>query len=252
VLLAATALAAAVAVSAQAQSGNAPPRGGKFETRAGLEARAQTADSLGRADEAAAIRRRLAQGDFEPGDRLLVLIEGDQIPGPDGVVRPPIPDTVVVRDGRMIQLRTYAPLSLAGVLRAEAHERILKHVGETLVSPSVRVVPLMRVGVLGSVARPSYYYLPPDGILTDAIAAAGGYGGDADPTRITIRREGRQLYSRGEVDKAKSEGRSLDGMNLQAGDEIVVERRSTNNWVSWMQLTLGVVVAVIGIASARR
>jgi hypothetical protein len=256
VMFAAAVLSGVTAVpTALAQPGSGRPLGGKFETRESLVALAKRADSLGRADDAIAIRRRLEQGDFSEGDRVVVAIDGDEVRGADGILPPALPntpDTVVVRAGRIISMRDYAPLALDGVLRSELHAHIDAHVRKVLTRPTIRVVPLMRVGVLGGVARPSYYYLPVDGLLTDAIAAAGGYGGEANTTNIVIRRLGREIYSASAVRRASAEGQSLDVMNLEPGDEIVVGRRSATNWVTWLQLSLGVAVAVVGIMSARR
>ena len=62
------------------QSGDGANPLGLGATRQALEARAQrleAARSAGAAQEAAAIRTRLARGDFRVGDRILMIVEGE-------------------------------------------------------------------------------------------------------------------------------------------------------------------------------
>jgi competence protein ComEA len=43
-----------------------------------------------------------------------------------------------------------------------------------------------RVYVSGAVARPAVYELPPGSIIDDAVHAAGGFAGDADPAAVNL------------------------------------------------------------------
>lgn len=217
-------------------------------SRSTLEAMARTADSLSRPDEAAAIRARLSQGDFADGDRIFVLIDGDRLMAPGTVPAPAVPETLLVRAGRVVDIRNYPPLSLEGVLRSEVRQRIDEYVRRFLTNPTVRVSPLIRVGVLGSVVRPSYYFVPPDALLSDAIGAAGGYGADAELNKISIRREGKVIRSVSAVRTAIAEGKSLDTMGVNPGDEIFVDRRSATSWVTWMQVGLGMLGVALAIS----
>jgi competence protein ComEA len=48
---------------------------------------------------------------------------------------------------------------------------------------------LLRVYVTGAVAHPDVYRLPPGSIVKDAIQAAGGASGEADPARVNLAQE---------------------------------------------------------------
>jgi hypothetical protein len=239
------ALLAAVAASVLGQPAGA--QGRHMASRASLEALARAADSAAQSSQAGAIRARLTEGDFAEGDRIYLLIEGDQVVAPGGVPRPAVPETLQVRAGRLVDIRNYPPLPLAGVLRSELRERVDEYVRRFLTNPTIRVAPLMRIGVLGSVARPSYYHVPPDALLSDAIRVAGGYAGDAAENKISVRREGKVIRSVSAVRTAIAEGNSLDAMGINPGDEIFVERRSATSWLTWAQVGLGMLGVVIAI-----
>ncbi len=166
---------AAGALSAQtatvATSGTAVP---KYETRAALEAQAQAAESQGRTSEAWLLRSRLKTGDFQEGDRILMLLEND----PTGT------DTIRVRSGNLVQLARMADLSLQGVLRSELTDTLRRHLGRYLRNPEVRAIPLLSLAVIGSVRSPGYYYTAADVVLRDVIMSAGVNDQAARLTRI--------------------------------------------------------------------
>jgi protein involved in polysaccharide export with SLBB domain len=89
----------------------------------------------------------------------------------------------------------------------------------------IDVTPLMRVGVLGAVARPGYFAFASDIPITDAIMGAGGPTGTADVGRTTVRRRNQEFRSAGETSKAITSGLTLDQFGLSAGDELVVGQR---------------------------
>ena len=90
----------------------------EFETRAQLEAAAQEATAARKDAEAYRIRLRLSEGDFYPGDRIVVRIDGPA----------PFTDTVTVAAGKKITLPQMGDFSLAGVLRSEV--RSLKTIAD--------------------------------------------------------------------------------------------------------------------------
>jgi hypothetical protein len=202
----------------QAQSGS----GGLLVSRADLaaaaaraEAAATTGDPAQRAQNAmtaAAIRQRLRDGDLQVGDRVVVTVTSDAIHR----------DTVVVRSGPSLELPGMAVVPLAGVLRSELQERVSIEVLKYVKARQIEVTPLLRVGVLGAVARPGYFAFASDLPLTDAIMGAGGPTGTADVGRSIVRRRNQQYRSTGETSKAIANGLTLDQFGLQAGDELVV------------------------------
>src|SRR5688572_12189550 len=135
-----------------------------FETRVELVEQAKTAEAQGDQGKASLIRYRLDHGDFREGDRIVVTV-----PGTGG-----FSDTLVVRSGKRLQLPQMADLSLDGVLRSELTPQLSTYIAKYLRDPLVRANPLVRVGVLGSVTRPGYYYVAADSPLSDLLMSAGG------------------------------------------------------------------------------
>jgi SLBB domain len=209
-------------ISAESQAQSAP---GLLVSRAELtaaatqaEASATTGDPAKRAQNAmsaAAIRQRLRDGDLQVGDRVVVTIISDAVHT----------DTVVVRSGRSLELPGMIIVPVAGVLRSELQQRVSTEVLKYVKAQQIDVTPLMRVGVLGAVARPGYFAFASDIPITDAIMGAGGPTGTADVGRSIVRRQNQEYRSAGETTKAISSGLTLDQFGLSAGDELVVGQR---------------------------
>src|SRR6185312_2086662 len=146
------------------------------------EAAAISGDPAQRAENAmiaAAIRQRLHDGDFQVGDRILVVMISDALHR----------DTVVVRSGRTLELPGMVVVPVAGVLRSELQERVSSEVLKYVKAQRIEVTPLMRVGVLGAVARPGYFAFASDVALSDVIMGAGGPTVTADLGKTTVRRQ---------------------------------------------------------------
>jgi SLBB domain-containing protein len=208
-----------------------------FASRSDLEAEAQAAEAGGRTAEAQIIRHRLNEGDFQVGDRVLVTVRG-----PGG-----FSDTLTVRAGPQLELPQIAPLPLAGVLRAELLERLTAHLSQFIRDPVVSARPLLRVGILGDVAHPGYYYASADLPLSDVLMTAGGPGTDADLSKVDVRRGGHVLLDARDTHVALAAGRSMDMVHMQAGDEITVGRQRQFNWpiiVSSATAVLGLLIAI--------
>ena len=168
---------------------------------------------------AAAIRQRLRDGDFQVGDRVIVTIMSDIVHR----------DTLIVRSGRSLELPGPILVPLSGVLRSELKDRVSTEVLKYVKAREIEVTPLMRLGVLGAVARPGYFAFASDVPLTDAIMGAGGPTGTADFGRSVIRRGTQEFRSASETREAIASGLTLDQFGLSAGDEIVVGSRREFN-----------------------
>ena len=193
----------------------------QFETRADLEAQQQQAEAQHRTSEAWLLKTRLQNGDFQEGDRI-ILVGAKDIPG--------MPDTLIVRAGKVLQLPRMDDLPLQGVLRSELPKRFTDHLSEYVRNPVARVTPLLRIGVLGHVGRPGYYYSAADVLLTDIIMQAGGPSGDADMKTIVIRRGPDVIWNAQDTRTALTDGLSLDRLHLRAGDEINVGGQHSFPW----------------------
>jgi protein involved in polysaccharide export with SLBB domain len=182
------------------------------------EAAAITGDPARRAENAilaAAIHQRLRNGDLGVGDRVIVSFVSDAVHA----------DTVVVRADRSLQIAGMIVVPVAGILRSELKDRVSTEVLKYVKAEKIEVTPLLRVAVLGAVARPGYFAFPSDIPLTDAIMGAGGPTPTAAVDRSIVRRQSQEYRSAEETSKAIEGGLTLDQFGIAAGDEIVVGER---------------------------
>ena len=218
-------VAANVLVSALAAGQTVAVSSGPLVTRAELSAAADRAEleavqGDGRSRErnamtAAAIRQRLREGDFQIGDRVVVTI----------VAAETLTDTAVVRTGRMIEVPGKIMVPLTGALRSELQDRVTTEVMKYVKAQQIEATPLMRLGVLGEVARPGYFAFASDIAITDAIMGAGGPTATAELSRSLVRRGTAVYRSSDETRNAIAQGLTLDQFGLRAGDELVIGRR---------------------------
>ncbi len=233
IVLAVCAATLAPAPAGAQQAGDAD-RAGLQATRTALESLAQRpADPNGAGRDprlsAAAIQARLTDGDFQPGDRILIGVEGElQLPDRPVPAQQPrtmeraLSDTFTVGPGRQVTLPVIGPVSLHGVLRAELEPYLTHEIARYVKDPVVHAKALIRVAVAGAVAKPGYYFVPTDAALSDALTAAGGPTQDAKLDKVRVERMGKRVLGGDELRVAITEGRTLDEMNLRAGDEFFV------------------------------
>ena len=205
-------------------------------TRADLTA---LADRLGRGSEddrnkASVLRARLREGDFRPGDRIGLVIDGAVTQS----------DTVPVVAGSKILLKDIGEISLAGVLRSELQPHLTKELGRYIKDVRVRATPLVRLAILGPVGKPGFFYMPSDIPLTEAIMRAGGPGGNADLKRTVIKRNTAELYDSRNTRTALNEGLTLDQLSLRDGDSIEVGEKTGSSWQKIASI-VGVVTSLV-------
>lgn len=172
--------------------------------------------------EAAMIRKRLEEGDFQVGDRIAVTIMG----------QPDLNDTYTVDAGPVLVIPEIGDIPVGGVLRSEIQAHLQTEIGRYLRDPVVRTQPLIRVAIMGAVGSPGFYNLPSTALLSDAIMEAGGPSGEASMERLRIERRGETLWEDEAVQDALVSGRTLDQMNLQAGDQIRLPGSGNTFWAS--------------------
>jgi len=221
VLLAAL-IARPTALLAQAGSGD------WLATRAELESRLQSV-ARGSAStayserlrarvvaEGATIQRRLSEGDFRVGDRIVVRVEGSLT----------LSDTVTVLEGRRVVLARVGDLSLTGILRSELESTMRDFVRQTVLDATVNARPLVRMAVFGPVTNPGYVAVPMETRLDELLAAAGGPTGEADPATLQVRRGEAVVLDEDEVAAAIVEGRAIGSLGLREGDHLLLKPRS--------------------------
>jgi hypothetical protein len=221
----------------------APPRQGsrEYESRDEIEAQAKTAESEKRSGEAWLLRQRLLKGDFQESDRIVIVLQNTPTPA----------DTYTVRSGKVVQFARFGDVSLDGVLRSELNEKISKHLAKFLKDSTVRATPLIRLGVLGRVNRPGYYYPAADVILSDVLMLAGGPVGDADLNKVVIRRGTEIIWKGTDTRTALADGLTLDRLHLRAGDEIEVGQKRQFSWTSVIPIASGIVLLIASLTRLR-
>ena len=188
----------------------------RFENAA--RSQAYSEELRGRArSEAAAIRQRLAEGDFEVGDRVVLLVRGQA----------ELSDTFVVGPGRLLELPQVGGIYLRGVLHSELEAYLTEQLDRYIREPVVHARALIRISILGSVTRPGYYLLPAETPVADALMLVGGPTPEAKVNVVWIERGSERIWEGEGLQIAIREGRTIDELNLRDGDQIVVPRRST-------------------------
>jgi len=128
---------------------------------------------------------------------------------------------------------------VANMPMSQLREGLMREYLQQLRNPSITIVPLRRVNILGEVSRPGLYPVDPTVTLLGALALAGGANDEGDLERITLTRAGTSVRQR------LSMSESLDQLDVRSGDQIVVQRRS---WGSRNSAT--VVASLVSLISA--
>ena len=147
---------------------------------------------------------------LRPGDAIRIIIYRE----------PDLQGEFLVDESGAVNLPLIGEQRVAGLTIREVRQLVVQAYQVHLRNPSITVIPLRRVHVLGEVQRPGQYSLDPTVSLAGAVALAGGANSIGDLRRINIVRDGRLYRSR--VGPAVT----LSGADVQSGDEIYVERRS--------------------------
>jgi protein involved in polysaccharide export with SLBB domain len=208
------------------------------QAKSASDASTRTADQT----QAAAIRERLRDGDFQVGDRIAIVVRGDST----------LSDTVAVRTGRTIQLRSLPVIPLTGVLHSELAEYLTKQLSQYLKNPTVSVTPLVQIAVVGDVGHPGFFWVPADLTLTDAIMLAGGPTQGSDLNKTKILRDNKDRLSEKQVQRAFASGSTLDQLDMRQGDQITVPDKTKKDWVRILQVTGALAAITVSIIALSR
>jgi protein involved in polysaccharide export with SLBB domain len=190
--------------------------------------------------ESELLKARLQQGDFQTGDRIYLAVDR----------QPELTDTFTVAPGPKLVLPSVQEVSLAGLLRAELEPQLREHLKRFLVNPQVNATPLMRIWIDGGVSSPGVYLLPAHTLVTDALMRAGGTTREAKVTSVRIERGNKRIWEGEALQRAITEGKTLDQLSLQAGDRIIVEERGGGGLQN-IQTILMTVIPLIALIGTR-
>ncbi len=189
------------------------------------------------------ILSRLDEGDFRIGDRIILLIEGEWTTA----------DTFVVEAGPQITLPILGEIPLRGVLRSELEDHLTEELGRFIQQPVVHAETTIRLFITGAVGNQGFFNVGSTLLVGEAVMRAGIAGNaDLDDIRITRREFDRDvdIWEGDPLQDALATGLTLDQMNLQAGDQIVVpEETSSRIWSSVIRY--GVVLGTFALFGIR-
>ena len=200
-----------------------------------LSSNARGADRNRTMAELAAIRQRLIEGDFRVGNQFVVTVTSPALTGSD---------TVSVRDSLLVTFAKLPDASLKGVLRSELNEKLSSHVARYLRDAQVRANVLTRITITGAVTRPGIYSPSPDRPVGELLMLAGGPTLEAKLDELEISRSGRKVLTIKDSKKALREGRTLDQLDVQSGDEVRIPAKRKINWSAILQ-AVGIAVTLL-------
>ena len=189
------------------------------------------------------ILTRLDEGDFRIGDRIVLLIEGEW----------PTADTFVVEAGPQITLPVLGEIGLRGVLRAELEDHLTEELRRFIQNPIVQAETTIRLFITGAVGNQGFFNVSSTLLVGEALMRAGiTQQADLDDIRITRREFDRDvdIWEGDPLQDALATGLTLDQMNLQAGDQIVVPEETTSQ--IWRNvIRYGVVLGTFAVFGIR-
>lgn len=242
-----TLVLAVVALSAGSAAAQAPsenPSARLLASRAELKRVQAQLTQAGKSEEAAEVARRLADGDFQPGDHILLTVMAEST----------LTDTFVVDPDRTLPLPppVASAVSLQGVLRSELQATLTDFIARYVRSPDVRASALVRLSIQGEVARAGFYGVPARGLLADALMAAGGTTHDADMKKVKIERNGKTLMEDQAMRIALASNMTLDQLGLRNGDEIVIGKKKGTGTYENIRFVALLVSTAVGIYTLSR
>ena len=145
---------------------------------------------------------------LKPGDLLRLTVWRE----------PDLSGEFLVEQSGEVTLPLIGPVAAVGVGAAALVDDIESRLREEIRNPSITLVPLYQVYLLGDVARPGLYHIPPATNLAGAVAAAGGANAIGDIGKLSVYREGEMIYQNVSMEEA------ISVIDLRSGDQIYVGR----------------------------
>ncbi len=184
--------------------------------------------------EATAIKDRLEMGDLRSGDEIKV----------DVLAEPGLSATYTVTPVRTIVLPGSHEVDMRGVLRSEVQAFLTTQFKKLVIDPYVTASASVRISIFGGVGKPGFYNVPANKLLSLVLQQeGGGVANNFKDDKSKIVRNGVVVVDGPEFKEALYKGRTVDQLNIQAGDEIQVAVKPATG------LFLRIVGAVSGVAS---
>lgn len=198
--------------------------------------------------QAALIQNRLDQGDFHVGDEIALSVEGSLASTESSAIEGALTDTFTVNANGALTLPQIGDVSLHGVLHSELEPYLREQISRYIRNPNVRAQSLLRVSVLGEVGTPGFFTVPTTALLTEVLMQVGGPTHDADLDKMRIERGKTVIWEPKALAQAVRDGRTLDQLSLQAGDEIMIPEKKHFSLQS-LRTLLYIVPAAVSLAA---
>lgn len=188
-----------------------------------------------------AYKQRLQNGDFLPGDRILLQFTSDSV----------LSDTFTVRADRKLQLPNLPDISLHGVLDSELEPFLTNELRKYYRQVDLAATVLLRISVLGAVGRQDFITVPVDQAITDVISGVGGFAGPPDLGKAVVRREGKTFIDSRGLQEAFAKGKTVGDLSMRDGDVVYIPPAPAAGTSRWQGI-VGVLSVVSGLAFALR
>ncbi len=190
---------------------------------------------------AAAARGAAAQSagvPLVPGDRVLLQVAGDTS----------LTGTFIVKEGPALELPGIGTVSLKGVPRDQLQPFLGQQLKLYLRDPEVKATVMVQVGVIGEVAKPGFYSLTTDELLSDALMAAGGPTRDARMDAVSVKRGTATVRANSAVRDALARGTTVGQLGLESGDELVIPKQNdTERTVRILSYLVGIPLSIFAL-----
>lgn len=162
-----------------------------------------------------------------PGDRVELKIWNE----------PEMNGSFLISETGEVILPRLGSVQVANLPVGALQDSLRKAYAVYLRNPSVEVVVLRRIGVLGEVRQPGIYLADLTVGLPEIIARAGGYTEAGNPRNIVIVRDGQRIRYGRDGDS------EISVAELQSGDQVLVRSRSAlaRNPIAWIGGALGII-----------
>jgi protein involved in polysaccharide export with SLBB domain len=127
---------------------------------------------------------------------------------------------------------------VASVQADSLQPRLVRAYAEYLNNPSIEVVALRRISVLGAVQKPGVYPVDPTMTVADVVALAGGAAPEGKRDQVELRRDGKRVLT-----KLQQASRIADSP-IRSGDQLYVPQRS------WLSRNTALTVGLLGTAAS--
>jgi hypothetical protein len=97
---------------------------------------------------------------------------------------------------------------------------------------------------VSSTGQPGFYVVPANMLLSETLMMAGGPAPSSNLQELSIQRGAETVMEGQELQEALRQGLTLDQLNLQAGDQVVLPDQGTGGFFSGLGMVLGVVSSV--------